>query len=240
MEQSVVRLTHCGRQIFCLRVPDCCPACGQQLAGSRLQQAPVSLPSPLENGHRTPCCLLVAPAQQGGGGGQGGSDRDFDGTSELHTGISSTTGVVYNYTRGGVVRDRSGWELCVCVPLVRSDMFPLLAQWDQYLDRFSSGPQWDPAWHSFHEEDHNCFSFCLDFLNGVLAAEGRGALSRDALTRCFILPRMRRVSGYQRLCKHLQNHPFYLVDQDQDQDRDQGKDQDQDQGQGQDQDQKAP
>lgn len=103
--------------------------------------------------------------------------REFDGTSDLHTGISNTTGgapgskvrlileywltvfinvhlcvclgVVFNYTRGGVSKDHSGWERCVSVPLVRPDRFHLLAQWDQYLDRFSNGPMWDPIWHRF-------------------------------------------------------------------------------------------
>ncbi|KAJ4921360.1 hypothetical protein JOQ06_022804 [Pogonophryne albipinna] len=53
---------------------------------------------------------------------------EFDGTSDLHTGISNTEGVVYNYTRAGVVRELSGWERCVSVPLVRPDMFHLLNQ----------------------------------------------------------------------------------------------------------------
>lgn len=103
------------------------------------------------------------------------SFREFDGTSDLHTGISNTkgraqgsefnlihfgvaslrfmlavcvcVGLVYNYTRDGVRRDVNGWERCVSIPLVRPDMFHLLAQWDQYLDCFSDGPMWDPAWH---------------------------------------------------------------------------------------------
>lgn len=56
-------------------------------------------------------------------------------------------GVVYNYTCDGVRRDVSGWERCVSIPLVQPDMFHLLAQWDQYLDRFSEGSMWDPFWH---------------------------------------------------------------------------------------------
>ncbi|KAM4588842.1 MKRN2 opposite strand protein-like [Odontesthes bonariensis] len=209
MEQSVIRLSHCQKEIFCLLVPEECPSCGGQLGGSRLQEAPVSLPCPLTNGHKSSCCLLVAPAHDN-------LDRDFDGTSDLHTGISNTAGVVYNYTRDGVRRDQSGWERCVSVPLVRPDMFHLLAQWDQYLERFSEGPTWDPAWHSFHEDDHNCLSFCLHFLNGVLAAEGHSPLSRDDFTRCFILPKMRRVTKYTRLYRHIQRHQFYLVDRAQD------------------------
>ncbi|XP_008288883.1 putative uncharacterized protein C3orf83 [Stegastes partitus] len=140
MERSVIRLSHCQKEIFCFSLPDECPSCGEELRGSRLQEAPVSLPSPFTDGHKSSCCLLVAPAHDN-------LHRDFDGTSDLHTGISNTKGVVYNYTRGGVRRDQSGWERCISVPLVRPDMFHLLAQWDQYLDRFSDGPMWDPAWH---------------------------------------------------------------------------------------------
>lgn len=72
-------------------------------------------------------------------------------------------GVVYNYTRGGVLRDQSGWERCVSVPLVRPDMFHLLAQWDQYLDHFSDGSMWDPAWHrcTSHLAQHKHMCTCV-------------------------------------------------------------------------------
>lgn len=49
-------------------------------------------------------------------------------------------------------------------------------------------------------------------MNGVLAAEGRGGLSRDDFTRTFVLPRMRRVSKYTTLYQHIQKHQFYMVD----------------------------
>lgn len=59
---SVIRLTHCDKEIFCSVVPVQCPSCGGVLRGGRLQEAPVSLPSPFSNGHKSSCCLLVAPA----------------------------------------------------------------------------------------------------------------------------------------------------------------------------------
>uniref|UniRef100_A0A7N8XH18 MKRN2 opposite strand protein-like N-terminal domain-containing protein n=1 Tax=Mastacembelus armatus TaxID=205130 RepID=A0A7N8XH18_9TELE len=62
MENTVIRLSHCQKEIFCFSVPDECPSCGKELRGSRLQEAPVSLPSPFNNGHKSSCCLLVAPA----------------------------------------------------------------------------------------------------------------------------------------------------------------------------------
>lgn len=64
----------------------------------------------------------------------------------------------------------------------------------------------------FHEDEHNCFTFCLQFLNSVLAVEGRSALSREDFTRSFILPRMKRASKYTTLIQHLQEHRYYMVD----------------------------
>lgn len=65
---------------------------------------------------------------------------------------------------------------------------------------------------SFHEDDHNCFSFCLQFLNSVLAVEGRRPLSRETLTHSFILPRMTRVSKYITLYRHIERQQYFLVD----------------------------
>ncbi|KAF3855569.1 hypothetical protein F7725_016292 [Dissostichus mawsoni] len=155
------------------QVPGACPSCGEDLRERRLQEAPVSLPSPFSNAHKTSCCLLVAPAHNN-------TTSEFDGTSDLHTGISNTEGVVYNYTRAGVVRELSG----------------------------------------FDEQHHNCLSFCLSFVNRVLAAEGREALSRETFTQIFILPRVQRVQKYLFLYKHLQTHQYYLVDREEDRQED--------------------
>lgn len=64
----------------------------------------------------------------------------------------------------------------------------------------------------FHQDNHNCFSFCLQFINSVLAAEGRSSLSKDAFTQSYILPKMRRVGKYTTLYQHIQRHQFYMVD----------------------------
>ncbi|XP_061640951.1 MKRN2 opposite strand protein [Phyllopteryx taeniolatus] len=207
-EPGVIRVRHdCLKDVFCFSLPQLCPACGERLAGRRLREPPVSIPNPLCDGHKTPCCLLVAPADRN-------ADRDFDGTSELHTGISNTSGVVYNYTERGVVRDQSGWRGCVSVPLVRPDSFHLLAQWDRYLEQFSRGPLWDPTWHSFAEDSHNCLTFCVEFINGVLAAEGpgRGPVSREAFARTRILPAVSRACRFAALCRHLRRRQFYVAD----------------------------
>ncbi|XP_061788237.1 MKRN2 opposite strand protein-like isoform X2 [Nerophis lumbriciformis] len=203
---DLLRFTHCGKTVFTLAdaAGMWCPVCGQKVRFA-LSDAPVRIRSPIRDGHHASCCFLVT--SQGGTA----SLSDFEGTSDLHTGISSTSGVVYNYTERGVSRDVSGWQHCVSIPLVRPDRFHLLAQWDQYLDRFSDVPLWDPTWHSFDEDNHNCFSFCLQFINSVLSVEGRPPLTRETFTRTFILPRMARVSKYMTLCRHIEKEYFYVV-----------------------------
>ncbi|KAM4613383.1 MKRN2 opposite strand protein [Polymixia lowei] len=205
MDRSVIRWSHCQKEMLCFSLPEACPACGEEVKGSRLEEAPVILPPPFSNGHKTSCCLLVAPALDS-------TSRDFDGTSDLHTGISDTTGMVYNYTRSGVRRDQSGWERCVSIPLVRPDMLNLQAEWNRYLVQFSGSPMWDPIWQRFDEESHNCLSFCLCFLNGVLALQSRPALTRDQLTETFILPRIKRASRYTSLCQLLTKEVYLLLD----------------------------
>uniref|UniRef100_A0A3B5BF00 MKRN2 opposite strand, tandem duplicate 2 n=1 Tax=Stegastes partitus TaxID=144197 RepID=A0A3B5BF00_9TELE len=178
MERSVIRLSHCQKEIFCFSLPDECPSCGEELRGSRLQEAPVSLPSPFTDGHKSSCCLLVAPAHDN-------LHRDFDGTSDLHTGISNTKGTTH------------------------------LVFWCSSGQRQAKQTGTD----RFHEDDHNCFSFCLQFVNSVLTAEGRSPLSRDEFTHSFILPRMRRVSKYTTLYQHIQRHQYYMVDRQQEERR---------------------
>ncbi|XP_043107207.1 MKRN2 opposite strand protein [Puntigrus tetrazona] len=203
--KSVIKFSHCDKDIYCFFVPDQCPECGMSFSGKRLEEAPVSVPSPFSNGHKEPCSFLVAS-------GEDGALRDFDGSSDLHTGITDTNGTVYNYTRCGVQREQQGWERCLCVPLVQPDMFSLMSQWDQYLEKFSSAQTWDPSWQSFNEESHNCYSYSLTFINCVLATQSKRPLSKDEFTRSFVLPRIKRASKYTTLCREISQNHFYIVD----------------------------
>jgi len=63
MDKSVIKLSHCEKDIFCFFVPDQCPECGMSFSGKRLEEAPVSVPNPFSNGHKVPCAFLVASAE---------------------------------------------------------------------------------------------------------------------------------------------------------------------------------
>ncbi|XP_012688056.2 MKRN2 opposite strand protein isoform X2 [Clupea harengus] len=205
MDKSVLRFSHCNKDIFCFFVPEECPECGISFSGRRLEEAPVSIPNPFSNGHKSPCSFLVAPTDEN-------KLRDFDGGSDLHTGISTSKGVVFNYTKTGVCRDHQGWERCLSIPLVQPDMYNLIDQWDQYLDKFSTAQMWDTVWKSFNEETHNCYNYTLMFINCVSATQGKRALSKDEFTKSFVLPRIKRASKYSTLCREISQNHFYIVD----------------------------
>ncbi|ELW46951.1 hypothetical protein TREES_T100019835 [Tupaia chinensis] len=120
------------------------------------------------------------------------------------------SGVVYNYDARGVQRDTAGWEQSVSIPLLQPGMFGLMDQWDKYLEDFSCTGAWLP--HRYEEDEHNCYTYTLSFINCVLSAEGRERLSKREFTERFVLPRTRLVSKYIVLYRAVEEHGFHVTD----------------------------
>ncbi|XP_042736162.1 MKRN2 opposite strand protein [Lagopus leucura] len=199
---AILRVRHCGAAIFCRRAPPLCPACGRPLRGAGLRAAPVRLPCPFSDGHRRPRAFLLRPSA-------GSFLGEYDGNSDLHVGISSAQGVVYNYNEEGIHRDATGWEQCISVPLVQPDMFELLQQWDHLLEEFSMGEEWLP--HRYEEHDHNCYTYALAFINSVLTAQGKQQMNKSEFTEKFVIPQTKNASKYITLHQELTTKDFYIV-----------------------------
>ncbi|NXV81467.1 MKROS protein, partial [Atlantisia rogersi] len=201
-EPAILRVRHCGADIFCRRAPPRCPACGCSLRDAGLPAAPVRLPSPFRHGHRQPRAFLLRPTAGSFLGG-------YDGKSDLHVGITTSNGVVYNYNEEGVQRAATGWEQCLSIPLVQPDMFGLVEQWDQLLEEFSVGEAWLP--HRYEEHDHNCYTYALAFINSVLTAQGKQQMSKLEFTEKFVIPQTKKASKYMTLHQELTANDFYIV-----------------------------
>lgn len=65
---------------------------------------------------------------------------------------------------------------------------------------------------SFNEENHNCYSYTLMFINCVLATQSKRVLSKDEFTQTFVLPRVKRACKYSMLCREISQNHFYIVD----------------------------
>lgn len=116
---------------------------------------------------------------------------------------------MYNYTAYGVQRDQAGWEQSVSVPLVPPGTLALLDQWDKYLEDFSAEDAWLP--HRYEENLHNCSTFALAFINGVLRVEGLGPLDKREFTEKFVLPRTRLTSKYIALYRAVEARGFHAT-----------------------------
>ncbi|XP_076971211.1 MKRN2 opposite strand protein [Tamandua tetradactyla] len=201
--RPLIKFNHCQKCIYGFGVPESCPLCGRAVGFRKLEEAPVSISNPFTNGHQEKCAFLLRPTQ-------GTFLREYDGRSDLHVGITSTNGVVYNYNTQGVHRDDAGWEQSLSVPLLQPNMFGLMDQWDQYLEAFSASGAWLP--HRYREDHHNCYSFTLAFINCILTTQGKKQLDKNEFTEQYVIPRTRTASKYIALYRAIEERGFYMVD----------------------------
>ncbi|RMC00122.1 hypothetical protein DUI87_23532 [Hirundo rustica rustica] len=213
---EVLRVRHCRALVYCRRAPPRCPACGGDLRSAGLTAAPVRLHCPFRHGHGQPRAFLIRPTR-----GTFLEDvavpqqplcfasSGYDGDSDLHVGITNSKGVVYNYDQEGVHRAGSGWEQSISIPLVQPDMWELLQQWDDLLEEFSLEEAWLP--HRYQEQQHNCFTFALAFINCVRQGRGRQPLSKAQFTESFLLPHTREASRFLTLHQQLAHTDFYIM-----------------------------
>ncbi|XP_050184271.1 MKRN2 opposite strand protein [Myiozetetes cayanensis] len=199
---ALLRVRHCRALLYCRRAPARCPACGGALAAGGLSSAPVRLDCPFRPGHGQPRAFLVRPTR-------GAFLRGYDGSSDLHVGITDSRGVVYHYDQEGVHRAHCGWEQCICIPLVQPQSGQLLHHWDGLLEEFAEGEAWLP--HRYDEQEHNCYTFALAFINHVLSRQGKQPLSKEEFTERFVLPQSRRASRYLSLQRELAHRDCYIV-----------------------------
>ncbi|XP_034020350.1 MKRN2 opposite strand protein [Thalassophryne amazonica] len=206
---SLLRFEHCGRFVF----TDAgsvgsgsvgCPLCQQPLQLSLLD-APVRVPCPFTDGHRTCCCLVISSRL----GPSGFSDEDQD---ELHVGLSNSAGVVYSYTQSGVQRQCHGWEQSLVIHLVAPSNCHLSfrMRWDRELETFSSLDMWVP--HRFQEDREFgscCYGFTLSFINQLMRSEGNEPISRQMFTTQYVLPRIRTASKYLSIYQVICQQGYY-------------------------------
>ncbi|KAG8430203.1 hypothetical protein GDO86_018258, partial [Hymenochirus boettgeri] len=167
----------------------------------RLEDALSASPAPSQR-HSDSCSFVLKPTH-------GQFLGEYNGISDLHVGITSTKGVVYSYNQCGVDREAAGWEQSVNIRLGPTDQYELIHQWDRYLEDFTAAEQW--AAQRYREEDHNCYTFALMFINAVLVLQNKKTFSKEEFTRRFVLPKTRRVSKYLTICKGISQGEFFIL-----------------------------
>ncbi|NXG09913.1 MKROS protein, partial [Sakesphorus luctuosus] len=118
-------------------------------------------------------------------------------------------GLVFHFAQAGVQRAQEGWEQCLSIPLLQPHLWDLQQRWDGLLEEFSQGQDWLP--HRYDEQEHNCYTFALAFINHVRSVQGRGPLSKAEFTQQFVLPLARRASRYLSLEQQLAHSDMVIV-----------------------------
>lgn len=60
-DPGIVCFQHCGSKIFCLNLPEYCPACKKGLQTSQFELLPFRLPYPFIKPHQHPCAIILKP-----------------------------------------------------------------------------------------------------------------------------------------------------------------------------------
>ncbi|XP_030812319.1 MKRN2 opposite strand protein isoform X2 [Camarhynchus parvulus] len=63
----------------------------------------------------------------------------------------------------------------------------------------------------YEEQQHNCYTFALAFINRVRQGRGGAALSKAEFTERFLLARSREAARYLRLQQQLAHSDVYIV-----------------------------
>lgn len=60
-DPGIICFQHCGPKIFCLDLPECCPACNDDLFESKFKLMPFRLPYPFVRASQHPCSVVIRP-----------------------------------------------------------------------------------------------------------------------------------------------------------------------------------
>uniref|UniRef100_A0A1B0ABE8 MKRN2 opposite strand protein n=1 Tax=Glossina pallidipes TaxID=7398 RepID=A0A1B0ABE8_GLOPL len=173
-----------------------------QLMSSRL--LPFRLPYPFIRASQYPCAIILRPTI-------GDFLNDYNNSTDLHIAVTTSTGCVVEFDRYGLRRHRidnlSEWWQCLLVGDVPE---PWYDYWDQILLQVCQQPDKWTVSH-YHEEQHNCYTFVLTFLQALGYDKlSEAANSKTAFCERFIVPRTTTAGKYISLYRKLRDAGIYV------------------------------
>ncbi|CAG0915801.1 unnamed protein product [Notodromas monacha] len=211
MEQRrIICLQHCSKKVNIFAfdvVPERCPVCAKCLEDEVLHTPPFLLPYPFRSSNECPCSLVIKPSR-------GSFLRDYANSTDLHIGVTDSAGKTYEYDSSGL-RVTRGESWTECLPIfinadrrgptstVARPLCPLWKErWDAAIVAVATESHWTKD--RYNTENHNCFSFVLEFLRCV-GVDAWTSCLRDKTSLCsaFILPVTTLAGKYISLYRQL-------------------------------------
>lgn len=200
MDPGIVCFQHCGPKVFCLSLPESCPACRSDLSKADFSLLPFRVPYPFVRASQHSCSVIIKPTT-------GDFLHDYYNSMDLHIGVTTSSGTIVEFDRNGLRRHRnSQWDQCLLLDAATSSW---TEHWDEVLMKVCKQPRWLAK--NYDEDTMNCYSFVLTFLRclsyGSLSA---AAANRTDFCEKFIVPRATAAGKYISLYRKLKEKGFYV------------------------------
>lgn len=199
MEIQVIKcFQHCDKtkNVLCFVVPLACPLCKADLTKTHLRIPPYVVDSPFTNASSTCCSLVIKPTR-------GHFLVDFNNSSDLHIGLTDSSGSVYEFDERGIVFGGKNWEHCLNVDIFSTDDdLELSNDWDTTLADFIKQDQWRKE--CYCESSKNCYDFVLEFLKYFGLEKHFNCLSdRQHFCEQMIVPLTLKAAKYISLYREI-------------------------------------
>ncbi len=151
-DPGIICYQHCGPKVFCMTLPQICPCCNESIESKKLKLPPFRLPYPFVEPR--PCSIILKPTQGDFLKYKIGSPfyqiqtytianihndffySDYYNFSDLHIGVTTSTGVIVEYDKNGIRRTynkgkNSAWAQSLLVDTISEGW---MEHWDKVLD----------------------------------------------------------------------------------------------------------
>ncbi|VDN07304.1 unnamed protein product [Thelazia callipaeda] len=129
-----------------------CPKCGIEIEDTMLLST--FQPNLYVSTALNCCCILLKPSSD--------TFERYKLGDNLHIGLSNSNGVVFSYTKQGLVAE-SFWNDCLCIyKFSNNEMYDMRMKTfiKKYRNRFTHKVQYD----HYDEKNWNCYDFVVEFL----------------------------------------------------------------------------
>ncbi|GFS86401.1 MKRN2 opposite strand protein [Trichonephila clavipes] len=204
-DPGIICYQHCRKKekVFSFNLPDICNFCNAELSSTELRIPPFRIPYPFRDATKEPNSIVIKPTY-------GDFLNNYRNSSDLHIGVTDSTGFIYEYDDNGVVKSKNQtWFQCLPIKVIDRMNSSLKQYWDKILYSVFIQNSWTAD--RYDSEKHNCYSFVLTFLKSLNLQELCPYL-RDKTIFCqqFVSPQARVAAKYICLFRQLKDQNIVI------------------------------
>ncbi|XP_055928798.1 MKRN2 opposite strand protein-like [Argiope bruennichi] len=199
-DPGIICYQHCQKKekVFSFTLPDVCNFCNVELSNTELRIPPFRIPYPFRDATKEQNSVVIKPTN-------GDFLHNYKNSSDLHIGVTDSTGFIYEYDVNGITRSKNqSWLQSLPIKVLDRMNSSLKYHWDEVLYSVYNQNSWTAE--RYDSEDHNCYSFVLTFLKSLCLQELQPFLcNKTIFCQQFVSPQARIAAKYISLFRQLKN-----------------------------------